>query len=89
MERHIQIQTPLFVPAAALEEYFFHIAACEWSVINPIIIHNQSDLLSYGWKEKGLKPFEHQFRNLLYFSKSSLVRFSPTMWVSEKPSAQV
>ncbi|MDO4856623.1 MAG: SNF2-related protein [Thermoguttaceae bacterium] len=53
--------------AANIDQYRLHLAAWEWSVIEPIIIRNESDIQSHTWRECGLTPFKHQFQNLIYF----------------------
>ena len=56
-------------PANNPEEYQLHMAAWEWSIIEPIIIRCEEDIRSKNWKEHGLKPFKHQVQNLIYFCR--------------------
>ena len=46
-----------------------HLLALDWSLIEPIIINDQTDIKSSNWKDRGLKPFVHQVQNLVTFCK--------------------
>ena len=54
-------------PAASRAHYDLHLAALEWSLIEPIIINTEEDIKATNWKERGLKPFVHQIQNLMTF----------------------
>jgi len=55
--------------ASSERAYELHQAALEWSLIDPIIINDESDIKSANWREKGLKPFQHQVQNLITFCR--------------------
>ncbi|MGL4424061.1 MAG: SNF2-related protein, partial [Gemmataceae bacterium] len=56
--------------SAATEEHFvLHHAALEWSLMDPISINSPADVKATGWQERGLKPFKHQFQNLMTFCR--------------------
>lgn len=53
--------------ALNFQEFLLHIAALEWSIQDSITITDVSDIKSQNWLKCNLKPFEHQYRNLIYF----------------------
>ncbi len=56
-------------PTGIDAEYRLHLAAHEWSLANPIIIHDESDLESKHTWHPDFKPFAHQIRNLITFCR--------------------
>lgn len=56
-------------PAASEQEYRLHIAALEWSLAEPIVIHGPEDIKSSGnWKGR-FDPYHHQVQNLITFCR--------------------
>lgn len=56
-------------PASSEQEYRLHIAALEWSLTEPIVIHGPEDIKSSGnWKGR-FDPFYHQVQNLITFCR--------------------
>jgi len=56
-------------PAKCREDFELHMAALEWSLIDPIIINSEADIKATNWRDRGLKPFHHQIQNLITFCR--------------------
>lgn len=63
------IQDQVLRPAADLNTYRLHLAALDWSLVDPIVIHSKEDIKSSNWRERGLEPFTHQVQNLITFCR--------------------
>lgn len=61
------INNKISLSAQNYQEFLLHIAALEWSIQDTITITDVSDIKSQNWLQCNLKPFEHQYRNLIYF----------------------
>ena len=55
--------------AASSREFELHMAALEWSLIDPIIINSEDDIKATNWRDLGLRPFTHQIQNLITFCR--------------------
>lgn len=55
--------------ASSQRAFELHQAALEWSLVDPIIINDESDIKSENWRDRGLKPFHHQVQNLITFCR--------------------
>jgi len=55
--------------ATTRQAFELHQAALEWSLIDPIIINEESDIKSVNWRDRGLAPFHHQVQNLITFCR--------------------
>jgi SNF2 family DNA or RNA helicase len=56
-------------PAADRQVFDLHLAALDWSLIDPIIINDADDIKSRNWRDRGFEPFEHQIQNLITFCR--------------------
>src|SRR5438067_585537 len=64
-----QVHESRLRPAHNAEEYELHLAALEWSLAEPIIIHRAEDIKSrLNWKDR-VQPFDHQVKNLFTFCR--------------------
>ena len=51
------------------KKFELHLAALEWSLVEPIIINNAEDIKATNWRDRDLKPFKHQINNLITFGR--------------------
>jgi superfamily II DNA or RNA helicase len=56
-------------PAANIDAFTRHLAALEWSLIDPIVINAEEDIKSTNWRDRGLQPFKHQVQNLITYCR--------------------
>lgn len=64
-----EIQDKRLSPASSKEAYNLHLAALEWSLVEPIIINKPEDIKATNWRDTGLTPYTHQVKNLITFCR--------------------
>jgi superfamily II DNA or RNA helicase len=55
--------------ADSRQKFDLHLAALDWSLIEPIIINDSDDIKATNWRDRGLTPFKHQVSNLITFCR--------------------
>jgi superfamily II DNA or RNA helicase len=63
------VPDPTLSPAADRQAFELHLAALDWSLIDPIVINGAEDIKSRNWRDRGLEPFSHQIQNLITFCR--------------------
>ena len=64
-----EVQEKSLKPAADKNAYNLHLAALDWSLVEPIIINKAEDIKASNWRERGLTPYTHQIQNLITFCR--------------------
>lgn len=65
----INVRCETLPSARTPEEYQVHCDALEWSLADPIIIHDESEIKSRTRWERNVEPFRHQVENLIRFCR--------------------
>ncbi|HMP04155.1 MAG TPA: SNF2-related protein [Gemmatales bacterium] len=63
------VQDRMLRAASNDEAFKLHLAALEWSLIDPIVINSEEDIKATNWRDRGLKPFKHQVQNLITYCR--------------------
>lgn len=63
-----EVQDRTLRPAADEKAFRLHLAALDWSLVDPIVINGPADIKAVNWQGR-VQPFTHQVQNLVTFCR--------------------